>query len=579
MERVSDFERSVDVELIRAAQYGDGWAREQLIGAHEPLVHALAARALEGRPGADDTAVRAIVRDTLHRAEFALGTLTSPDAFRPWLIGIGVATVLAHATGLPLRAAPDACDSDPACWLDVEDAVLAALWSLEQDGLLGRDETAAALNWAPQYTELRYEELRARISSAQSVTIALVRFPRCPLLDDRLAGWDGYPGAAWRDELAQHTVYCGYCATGFAEAAGDGTRPAFGTAASGADGSAAWAVGAPYSFGTAGAAGGTGPEALAPTGAIAAPQTLAATPVGGAGHHVRAGSDPAAAVSGRQGTRAARRRRRQADERTRRRVVVAAGLAVVAVTGGAFTLNAGRGGSDLLEANRAAAPDLDAGLTNEPGALTSSASPSTSTSASPSTSASAATARTPGASKTPATTPGKAPRPTTATGAPERPTTSATTPAARRKAAATRGTDAGRKTGTQQDPGRSSVADQVIALVNAERAKAGCGALTPNATLTRAAQGHSDDMAARDFFDHTNPDGASPGDRVTAAGYPWSTYGENIAMGQSSAEQVMESWMNSPGHRANILNCDFKEIGVGIHDSGGPYWTQVFGAR
>ncbi|MEK9520968.1 CAP domain-containing protein [Streptomyces venezuelae] len=103
--------------------------------------------------------------------------------------------------------------------------------------------------------------------------------------------------------------------------------------------------------------------------------------------------------------------------------------------------------------------------------------------------------------------------------------------------------------------------------------------MSANATLTRAAQGHSEDMAARDFFDHTNPDGAGPGERVTAAGYPWSTYGENIAMGQSSPEQVMESWMNSPGHRANILNCDFKEIGIGIHSQGGPYWTQVFGAR
>ncbi|MFE1500687.1 CAP domain-containing protein, partial [Streptomyces albidoflavus] len=129
------------------------------------------------------------------------------------------------------------------------------------------------------------------------------------------------------------------------------------------------------------------------------------------------------------------------------------------------------------------------------------------------------------------------------------------------------------------DTGRSSAADQVIALVNTERAKAGCGPLSHNATLTRAAQGHSDDMAARDFFDHTDPDGDGPGERVTAAGYPWSTYGENIAKGQSTPEQVMEAWMNSPGHRANILNCDFKEIGVGIHTDGGPYWTQVFGAR
>jgi uncharacterized protein YkwD len=71
--------------------------------------------------------------------------------------------------------------------------------------------------------------------------------------------------------------------------------------------------------------------------------------------------------------------------------------------------------------------------------------------------------------------------------------------------------------------------------------------------------------------------------RATAsrpAGYPWTTYGENIAKGQQTPVQVMDGWMNSPGHRASILNCDFKEIGIGFHDaSGGPWWTQVFGAR
>ncbi|MFG3343473.1 CAP domain-containing protein [Streptomyces sp. NPDC048018] len=577
MERVSGFERSVDVELIRAAQYGDGWARERLVGAHEPLVHALAARTLEGRPGADAAAVGAIVRDTMHRARFALGTLPSPEAFRPWLIGIGVATSLAHAAGLPVPAASAAEVGDASCWLDLQDAVLAALWSLEQEGHIGRDETAAALNWSSQDTEMRFEAMRAGLASARSVTIALVRFPRCPALEDRMAGWDGRPGAAWRDELARHTAHCGYCATGFAEAPGDSTRPAYGAAAPATHGSAAWTVGVPYAFDAAG-----GFDAPDVTGAEAAgadrfgvTETFAAVADEGAGHPVAAAGHSATVEGGRRGTRAARRQRRQADERTRRRVVVAAGLAVVAVTGGAFTLNAGRGSGDLLEANRASAPDLDASLTNEPGALNT----STSTSATPSTSASPSAAQTSGAPKKPAATPSKASRPTTAAGTPTRPTTATTTPATRRKPAATHDSDGGRKAGTQQDPGQSSVADQVIALVNAERAKAGCGALTANATLTRAAQGHSDDMAARDFFDHTNPDGADPGDRVSAAGYPWSTYGENIAMGQSSAEQVMESWMNSPGHRANILNCNFKEIGVGIHNSGGPYWTQVFGAR
>ncbi|GGU97744.1 hypothetical protein GCM10010182_12590 [Actinomadura cremea] len=131
----------------------------------------------------------------------------------------------------------------------------------------------------------------------------------------------------------------------------------------------------------------------------------------------------------------------------------------------------------------------------------------------------------------------------------------------------------------QQAPAGGTAASRVVALVNGERAKQGCGPVRSNAALARAAQGHSADMAARGYFDHTSPDGKSPGDRITAAGYRWSAYGENIAKGQSGPESVMSSWMNSPGHRANILNCTFDEIGVGVVTSGGPYWTQAFGSR
>ncbi|WP_216858007.1 CAP domain-containing protein [Actinomadura verrucosospora] len=120
-------------------------------------------------------------------------------------------------------------------------------------------------------------------------------------------------------------------------------------------------------------------------------------------------------------------------------------------------------------------------------------------------------------------------------------------------------------------------ASQVVALVNAERAKHGCRALTVNSRLARAAQAFSSDMRARNFFDHTDPDGKDPGDRITAAGYRWSSYGENIAKGQATPASVMDAWMHSSGHRANILNCGFKEIGVGVVLSGGPYWTQDFG--
>ncbi|MBB5117996.1 CAP domain-containing protein [Streptomyces eurocidicus] len=125
----------------------------------------------------------------------------------------------------------------------------------------------------------------------------------------------------------------------------------------------------------------------------------------------------------------------------------------------------------------------------------------------------------------------------------------------------------------------SSHVRQVVDMVNAERAKHGCSPVTVNAKLQAAAQGHSDDMAARDYYDHTTPEGKGPGDRITAAGYRWSTYGENIFKSPKDARTAMDGWMKSQGHRDNILNCSFKEMGVGINFSAnGPWWTQNFGA-
>ncbi|GAA0485111.1 CAP domain-containing protein [Streptomyces stramineus] len=133
--------------------------------------------------------------------------------------------------------------------------------------------------------------------------------------------------------------------------------------------------------------------------------------------------------------------------------------------------------------------------------------------------------------------------------------------------------------GAQAGGANGKHVQQVVDMVNAERAKAGCSPVTVNAKLQAAAQGHSDDMAARDYYAHTSPEGKSPGDRITAAGYRWSTYGENIFKSPKDARTAMDGWMKSEGHRANILNCSFKEIGVGINfKANGPWWTQNFGA-
>jgi uncharacterized protein YkwD len=118
-------------------------------------------------------------------------------------------------------------------------------------------------------------------------------------------------------------------------------------------------------------------------------------------------------------------------------------------------------------------------------------------------------------------------------------------------------------------------AQQVFALVNQARAHAGCAALADNPRLDTAARQHSDDMANRHYFSHTTPEGTTFDKREIAAGYP-NPGGENIAQGQTGAQQVMTAWLNSPGHRANILNCGFAAIGIGLNTHGW-YWTQDFG--
>ncbi|MET7757396.1 CAP domain-containing protein [Streptomyces sp. NPDC005389] len=135
--------------------------------------------------------------------------------------------------------------------------------------------------------------------------------------------------------------------------------------------------------------------------------------------------------------------------------------------------------------------------------------------------------------------------------------------------------------GAEAPAGRAArFVQDVIALANAEREKAGCGPLHSESHLRTAAQGHADDMSARGYYEHDNPEGRDAGDRMTGAGYVWSTWGENIHRGPKTPARAMEDWMDSPGHRANILNCSFKDIGVGVTlTANGPWWVQNFGAR
>ncbi len=127
-------------------------------------------------------------------------------------------------------------------------------------------------------------------------------------------------------------------------------------------------------------------------------------------------------------------------------------------------------------------------------------------------------------------------------------------------------------------PADPSAEAAVLALVNQARAAAGCGAVTADPALAAVARAHSADMRDRDYFSHTSPEGLSPFDRAEQAGVDYSR-AENIAFGQADAAAVMEAWLESPGHRANILDCELTKLGVGVAEgTGGPWWTQLFGA-
>ncbi|MEU6083511.1 CAP domain-containing protein [Streptomyces sp. NPDC047108] len=150
------------------------------------------------------------------------------------------------------------------------------------------------------------------------------------------------------------------------------------------------------------------------------------------------------------------------------------------------------------------------------------------------------------------------------------------------KTASDRDTQETTRSAPTRQPTSAATGDaaRIVELVNQERSQAGCSPLKTNAKLTAAAQKFTDAMARAGTLSHTGPDGSQVQDRVEREGYAWSAVGENIAQGQSSPEEVMNSWMNSQGHRENILNCSFREIGIGIHEGdNGPWWTQDFGTQ
>jgi uncharacterized protein YkwD len=131
---------------------------------------------------------------------------------------------------------------------------------------------------------------------------------------------------------------------------------------------------------------------------------------------------------------------------------------------------------------------------------------------------------------------------------------------------------------------RERVRAEMLVSVNAARKNAGLRPLRANALLDKSAQRHAEDMLARGYFAHRSPSGTTVRERARSEGYQWRAIGENIAFGQTSVDEVMETWLDSPGHRKNILTDDFTQLGLGIAMGLGPdgkyqvYWVQNFGA-
>ncbi|MEU6126730.1 sigma-70 family RNA polymerase sigma factor [Streptomyces sp. NPDC047123] len=524
------------IAMIRAAQDGDQRAQDALVAEYLPLVYNIVGRALNGHADVDD-----VVQETMLRVLGGLDGLRDPGQFRSWLVAITMNQIRGHWRERATGAIPaggglgDGYDVvDPGA--DFVDLTITRL------GLSGqRRETAEATRWLDEddrallslwWLESAGELTRAEVADALELTPqhAAVRVQRMKAqLETARVVVRALSAQPPCTGLRQMT------------AGWDGIP------------SALWRKRLARHARDCGACEGHWSNLVPAEGLLVG---LGLVPVGAALTGMTAvpdlgevGSTAPYAAHGAAPVSARTQARRDRAKRRRRATGVAAAVVALGIGGTAVHLLTGPD-ADETSPSTAAAP-----ASPTPREPSKSASPSSERSASPSAK--------PSPSKSKAKNKTKKPEPG--------PSRTRTKPAEPKPTAKPRQPD-------PAPPKPSGTAEQVVALVNTERAKAGCGPVGSNAKLATAATKHSADMAARDYFDHTSPDGKDPGDRITAAGYRWSTYGENIARGQQTPASVMDSWMNSPGHRANILNCDFKELGVGIHNgSGGPWWTQAFG--
>ncbi|MFE2178365.1 sigma-70 family RNA polymerase sigma factor [Kitasatospora sp. NPDC059462] len=536
-----DVQSGAGAPLVLAAQAGDPRAREALVAAWFPLVYNVAGRALNGHADVDDVA-----QETMIRALDGLEGLRDPEAFRSWLVAITMNQVRRRSTGQQQAAVGGLDESwelaDPGAdftdltilrlglsgqrrevaeatrWLDPDDRELLALWWLEAAGELTRAELAEVLDLTPQHAAVRVQRMKKQLEAGRVVVRALTAYPRCPELTELTTGWDGTPDSVWRKRTARHVRGCAACdglARDLVPAEGLLAGLALVPVPMDAPGGLALQSAGAAATGSPGAAGASGGSSGGASGAAAGPPSVPGDPAGGPG--------------GRGGL-------------ARRRTVLAGGTAAVlaaATLAMVWPQHTGPGDTGPGPASPATAPDV---LAPPPAAPAESAAPSPE--AGPPTTG-------PGATPSSAVAPPAAASPTPAPSS-ARPSTAPAAPANQER--------------------------QLVDLVNAERARRGCGPLHIDPKLHAAAQKHAEDMAARGYFDHVAPDGGRPDTRLTAAGYRWSQWGENLDRGPIAPAVVFSRWMDGGIHQSNMLDCAFKDVGIGVATGpGGPYWTQDLG--
>lgn len=181
-------------------------------------------------------------------------------------------------------------------------------------------------------------------------------------------------------------------------------------------------------------------------------------------------------------------------------------------------------------------------------------------------------------SKNAAPQPSAAPAPKQSTQAPQQAQASQNSSATQQSAQSKAPAPAATNSSSQSQSSVSAYEQKVVDLTNQERSKQGLPALKINTALSKMARDKSADMRDKGYFSHQSPTYGSPFDMMNAYGIKYSAAGENIAAGQPTPQAVVTAWMNSPGHRANILSKNYTEIGVGYVKGGsyGSYWTQEF---